>query len=169
MRGWWFPSVHGQGVVLDCWRQHPCRLVGHAVPALLAGAGWLFFSISSRSPVIELAFGALSVLLTLRLAWHVIEWLTNWVVVTDRQVMRASGFFSRHTATLLLEHVGSLDHRRPVLGRVLGYGDWLLESVGRNEAGVHLRLIPNPESRYVLICGLLAKSAAPPSPGVTVS
>jgi hypothetical protein len=155
---WWFPPMDED--VLARWRQHPCRLVVPAAPAVIAGSCWLLFG--SRSPVMQDVLGALTVGLTLRFVWYVIGWWADEVVVTKEQIVRVSGVFVRHTTVLLLAHVIGLRCRRSILGRLLGYGELIPESAVHTQAPLHLPFIPRPDERYALINHLLAESAGHP-------
>ncbi len=121
------------GLVLLMWLDQELPLVPHLREVLLAG--W--------------------VLLLARLAWRVLEWREDWFVVTDRRLLLRTGLVTRTVAMMPLLKVTDLSYSRPPLGRLLGYGELVLESAGRDQALRTISHLPDPDGLYVQICDLL--------------
>ena len=69
-----------------------------------------------------------------RLAWRVLEWREDWFVVTDRRLLLRTGLVTRRVAMMPLLKVTDMSYARPPAGRVLGYGEIVIESAGRDQA-----------------------------------
>jgi hypothetical protein len=54
-----------------------------------------------------------------------------------------------------------MSFRRSFPGRLLGYGEFIVESAGQDQALRNVEFIPYPEQLYLLICGMLFPSSAP--------
>jgi len=45
----------------------------------------------------------------------------------------------------------------PSRGRILGYGEFIVESAGQDQALSHIKFLPYPEQLYLEVCGLIFK------------
>lgn len=102
------------------------------------------------------------VLLAARLTWKVLEWREDWFVVTDRRLLLRTGLVTRRVAMMPLLKVTDMSYARPPLGRLLGYGQIVIESAGREQALRTVRHLPDPDALYQEICELLFGPKAPP-------
>jgi hypothetical protein len=53
-----------------------------------------------------------------------------------------------------------MSFRRSFGGRLLGYGEIIVESAGQNQALDRVEYIPYPEQLYLLVCGMLFPSSS---------
>ncbi|HZI74814.1 MAG TPA: PH domain-containing protein, partial [Gemmatimonadales bacterium] len=135
-------------------RKHPAVLL---TPIALALAGVLaalvlgttVFS-GSRSAIIVLVLGA--VVLLLNLAFKIWEWSEDYFAVTSDRMLEASGVFTRKIAMMPLVKVTDMSFRRSTMGRLLGYGEFILESAGQDQALRNIDHVPYPEQLYLEIC-----------------
>lgn len=95
------------------------------------------------------------VVLATRLIWRVLEWREDWFVVTDRRLLLRTGLITRRVAMMPLIKVTDMSYARPPLGRLLGYGEIVIESAGHEQALRKVRHLPHPDALYVEICELL--------------
>lgn len=95
------------------------------------------------------------VVLAGRLLWRFLEWREEWFVVTDRRLLLRSGLITRRVAMMPLMKVTDMSYSRPVVGRVLGYGQIVIESAGHDQALRKIRHLPDPDGLYLEICELL--------------
>jgi membrane protein YdbS with pleckstrin-like domain len=132
----------GEEVVLDV-RPQGWVLVPRGLLALLVLAGAVAAQVAGVS---SFAAWALVVLLAVSLGWLVIGYLrwitTSFVLTTDRLVHR-SGILSRHSREIPLEHLSDISYRQRLLERVVGIGDLVLESAGRDSTETFVGL-PRP-------------------------
>jgi hypothetical protein len=135
-------------------RRHPAQLVepvGSAVLALL-GALWLDPRIPAGLPVVPdvvwLAWAAVAA----RAGWRLLQWRHDWFVATDRRLLLTYGLLTRKVAMMPLSKVTDLSYNRSVGGRLLGYGEFVLESAGQDQAMRTVPWLPSPDALYRLIC-----------------
>jgi hypothetical protein len=69
-----------------------------------------------------------------RAAWKVIEWRTDWFIVTDERLLSTYGLLTRRVAVMPLSKVTDLSYNVPLLGRILRYGEFVFESAGQDQA-----------------------------------
>ena len=88
-------------------------------------------------------------------AWTVLNWRRDWFVATDKRFLMFYGFITRKVAMMPLAKVTDLTFNRTIMGRVLGYGDFTLESAGQHQALSHIDYIPEADLHYREICAVL--------------
>ena len=144
-------------------RRHWARL-GEPAFSVLAGLVVLFWvdqALPLRlSPLRDLLLGGW-LLLAGRLVWRVLQWREDWFVVTDRRLLVRSGLLTRRVSMMPLIKVTDLSFARPPVGRLLGYGEIVIESAGQDQALRRIRHLPNPDGLYLEICELLFGPKAP--------
>lgn len=144
-------------------RRHWARL---AEPALSAVAGlvvlmWLDQVLPVPLPFVRDLLLAGWVGLLARLTWRTLEWREDWFVVTDRRLLVRTGLVTRKVAMMPLMKVTDMSYDRPPVGRLLGYGEIVIESAGQDQALRRIRHLPHPDALYLEICELLFGPAAP--------
>lgn len=124
----------------------PVTLVAVTFVAMVAGA-------------FSTAWGqAASILVWLWLAaclyalWRVLEWRTEWFIATDRRLLKTYGLITQRVAMMPLAKVTDMSYDRSLLGRMLGYGEFVMESAGQDQALSTMDLIPDPEPKYIAMC-----------------
>ena len=88
-------------------------------------------------------------------AWMVGEWHLERFVVTDRRVLLLTGILTKRVAIMPLTKVTDLTYERTILGRLLGYGVFNIESAGQQQALSRIEFIPHPDELYQEVSGLL--------------
>lgn len=107
--------------------------------------------------LVDTVVGVLATIFVLRFLWRVLRWRAAKTVVTDRRLFHVSGVLSRKVSSMPLGRMTDLTYRRPILGRLLGYGDIVIESAG-TELGIHeLRHLPRPDRFYRTITKLVSE------------
>src|SRR5215472_4525951 len=141
-------------------RQHPAVLIPSSAQALigLLVAGLLTATVvtGTFAIVIWVLWGVL----LLRLVWKVCNWLVDYFVVTTERLMLTTGFLTRRVAMMPLTKVTDMSFKRTFPGRLLGYGEFIVESAGQDQALRNVEYIPYPEQLYLLVCGMLFPSSA---------
>lgn len=90
--------------------------------------------------------------LALWIAWAVFGWITERFYVTTSRVVYAHGILNRNVMTTPLVKIEEMTLRRPLLGRVLGFGRLDVDnSAGGNEPLAGLEYLPKPLALYQLI------------------
>ena len=130
--------------------QHPAVLIRPVVEILigLAIAGWVSSSIAHGNNTAILVIWILWALLLLRLLWKAFEWSENYFVVTSQRLLLSQGFLTRKVNMMPLAKVTDMSFQRPPMGRLLGYGEFIVESAGQNQALRIVDHLPYPEQLY---------------------
>ena len=135
-------------------RRHPAQ-VAEPVLSCVAGlvvAAWASQSLPPDVPYVsDVLFFAWFALLG-RAVWRMLEWHQDWFVATDRRLLMTYGLVTRKVAMMPLAKVTDLSYNRSPLGRLLGYGEFVLESAGQEQAMHSVTWLPNPDELYRRIC-----------------
>ncbi len=136
--------------------KHPAMLLGPIALTLggLVVAGLLSTVAdgnSSARNVIWLAWG----LILLYLVWRVAEWSVVYFTVTDKRMILTSGLVIRKVAMMPMTKVTDMSFKRSATGRLFGYGEFVVESAGQEQALRNVPFLPYPEQLYLEVCGLL--------------
>ena len=139
--------------------QHPAVLIRPIFEVLvgLAIAGWLSSSIAHGNGIALLVIWVLWVVLLLRLGVKAYEWSETYFVVTSQRMLLQTGLVTRKVNMMPLSKVTDMSFQRSTLGRILGYGEFILESAGQDQALRIVDHLPYPEQLYLEVCGLIFK------------
>ena len=141
-------------------RQHPAVLISPSAQAL---GGLLIVGLATATVVHGVLDGVLWIawgVLLLRLIWKIFNWSVDYFVVTTERLLLTTGFLTRRVAMMPLTKVTDMSFRRTFPGRLLGYGEFIVESAGQDQALRNVEYIPYPEQLYLLVCGMLFPSSA---------
>jgi uncharacterized membrane protein YdbT with pleckstrin-like domain len=94
-------------------------------------------------------------LLVLYLIVKTALWWVDYFVVTSHRMLLVEGLITRKVAMMPLVKVTDMSFQRSFLGRIFGYGDFILESAGQDQALRTVDHIPYPEQLYLEVCGLI--------------
>jgi len=137
-------------------RQHWVR-IGKPI-ALTAGCVVLFVFLAPfvTSPN---TFIVLAVILLLGpvlwLIWEWIDWQRTWFLVTDRRVMVVHGLLIRKVGIMPLSKVTDMGYNRSPGGHILGYGEYIFESAGQDQALSRVPYVKDPDLHYRKISSLI--------------
>ncbi|MCP2267287.1 PH domain-containing protein [Promicromonospora thailandica] len=90
-----------------------------------------------------------------RLLYKWLGWRAEWFVMTDRRLLLLDGFLVHRVAMMPSEKVTDLGYERTPLGQVLGYGTFIFETAGQDQALDRVTWVPRPDARYRLIIATL--------------
>jgi membrane protein YdbS with pleckstrin-like domain len=141
-------------------RQHPAVLLPASAAAL---AGLLIAGLLTATVARGLASALIWIIwafLLLRLVWKICNWSVDYFVVTTERLLLATGFLTRKVAMMPLSKVQDMSFHRTFPGRLLGYGEFIVESASQDQALRNIEYIPYPEQLYLLVCGMLFPTSA---------
>ena len=140
-------------------RRHPAILIGPSILALagLLAAGVLTATVLHGNRPLITAIWIAWLVLFARMIWKVINWAVDFFVVTSHRILLTSGVLTRKVAMMPLTKVTDMSFQRSTLGRILGYGEFILESAGQDQALRVVDHLPYPEQLYLEVCGLIFK------------
>ncbi len=139
--------------------RHPAVLIGPIFVVLvgLAIAGWLSYAIAHGNSTVIIVIWIVWGLVLLRLAVKIFEWADTYFVVTSQRMLLQTGLVTKKVNMMPLSKVTDMSFRRSSLGRILGYGEFILESAGQDQALRVVDHLPYPEQLYLEVCGLIFK------------
>jgi membrane protein YdbS with pleckstrin-like domain len=143
-------------------RRHPAVLIApsaQAVGGLLAAAVLSATLLRNQELLIGIAWAVWAVLM-LRLIWNAINWAVDYFVITSDRILLTSGVFTRSVNMMPLAKVTDMSFHRSFWGRLLGYGEFVVESAGQDQALRTIDHIPYPEQLYLVVCGRIFKDSA---------
>jgi uncharacterized membrane protein YdbT with pleckstrin-like domain len=94
-------------------------------------------------------------LLLVRFVWKVAEWSVDYFVVTTARMLVTSGLITRKVNMMPLGKVTDMSFQRSLLGRLLGYGSFIMESAGQDQAFREVHYLPYPETLYLEVCQMV--------------
>ncbi|WP_446666740.1 PH domain-containing protein [Flexivirga sp. B27] len=86
-------------------------------------------------------------------AIRIVMWRFDWFVATDKRLLMMYGVIKRRVAMMPLAKVTDMSFNRTLLGQVLGYGQFVLESAGREQALRRIDFIQDAKGTYLAIVG----------------
>ena len=139
--------------------QHPAVLIMPILGVLvgLAAAGWLSEAVAHGNGTVILVIWILWGIVFLRLVVKVIEWGETYFVVTSQRMLLSTGLVTHKVNMMPLTKVTDMSFKRTGPGRILGYGEFVVESAGQDQALSNVKFLPYPEQLYLEVCGLIFK------------
>lgn len=142
-------------------RFHPAILIRPVAEVLggLALAGLLSTTVARGNGTLMLVIWLAWLVLVGRLLTKIYEWLENYFVVTSQRLLLATGILTRTVNMMPLGKVTDMSFKRSTMGRILGYGQFVVESAGQDQALRNIDHLPYPEQLYLEVCGLIFKGS----------
>ena len=120
-------------------------------------AGWLTEAVAHSNGTAILVIWILWGIVFLRLVVKAIEWGETYFVVTSQRLVLTTGLVTHKVNMMPLGKVTDMSFQRTATGRIFGYGEFIVESAGQDQALSHIRFLPYPEQLYLEVCGLIFK------------
>jgi len=145
--------------------EHPAVLIPPIALVLLglAIAGLLSNYVAHGNTAAILVIWGAWVVLLVWFGFKIWDWSVNYFVVTSHRLILAKGFIVRKVGMLPLTKVTDMSFQRTTIGRLLGYGEFIVESAGQDQALRNVKFIPYPEQLYLEVCGLIFKEEEQPT------
>lgn len=138
-------------------RRHPAVLLWPAaeIVAGLLVAGVLTNTVAAGNTVLINVVWYAWLLLLARFTWKLIDWAVEYLVVTKTRILFTTGIVTRKVAMMPLSKVTDMSFQRNLSGRMLGYGEFIIESAGHEQALRTIHYVPYPESLYLEVMGMI--------------
>jgi uncharacterized membrane protein YdbT with pleckstrin-like domain len=143
-------------------RRHPAVLM-QPVALVLGGlivAGVLSNMAGTAGSAVSWIWWAWLILLAW-FVWKVAEWSVDYFVITNQRMILTTGLITRKVAMMPLTKVTDMGFQRSITGRVLGYGTFVLESAGQEQALRTVDYLPYPEQLYLEVCEMIFPNKNP--------
>jgi uncharacterized membrane protein YdbT with pleckstrin-like domain len=133
---------------------------------VVASAVGSLVSPDSGTDVVDSAVGVIVLAFVARFLWITLQWHGDRIVVTDQRIFQVGGVFTRAVASMPLTKLTDMTYRRTLAGRLLGFGDLVLETAGNEQALSHIAYLPGPDHFYRTVTSLVAARLAPLRPEI---
>ncbi|MGN6751896.1 MAG: PH domain-containing protein [Intrasporangium sp.] len=140
--------------VVAAVHQHWAR-VAEPVATAVAGlvvALWVDSNITASTQFIATVVWLAFCFLVARAGWRVLEWRHDWFLATDKRLLLRYGLVTHKVAMMPLLKVTDMSYVRSIPGQLLGYGRFIMESAGQDQALKFVNWVPNPDETYRAIC-----------------
>ncbi|MDR6172913.1 putative membrane protein YdbT with pleckstrin-like domain [Nocardioides zeae] len=87
-------------------------------------------------------------------------------VITNMRVFRVHGVFSQQLATMPLTRILDITVKKPLIGRILGYGHFVFESAAQAQGLRDIRTVARPDERDMAIQRVVQRSGVRGRPQV---
>ena len=138
-------------------KQHWARILP-AVACCVLGLVFVlaagFLAPAWMGPVTNAAWWIWLVLLA-HLAFRVLQWWDETFVITNRRLILVHGLVVKKVAMMPLSKVTDMSYNRSPAARILGYGTFVLESAGQEQALDIIDFVRDPDAKYRDICSLI--------------
>ena len=117
-------------------RRHWAMIAEPVASSVLAFllAGWGVVQVGDAFPFLVNLIILAAVVVLVRMLWRLYEYRRDWFVVTDERLLLTYGVITRRVAIMPLTKVTDMSYNVSVLGRLLGYGEFVFESAGQDQA-----------------------------------
>lgn len=112
-------------------------------------------------PVVETITLLVVLAALLRFGYLLLEWRMERFVITNQRMMLLQGVITRHVAAIPLRKVTDLTFEKPLIGQVFGYGTFIVESAGQDQAMSRIEYLPQANRLYIKVSDLLFGDARP--------
>jgi hypothetical protein len=137
-------------------RRHWAYLAGDTLQAIvLLFIGVLLARILNGVQYVGTVLIWFCVFVFLRWAWRIADWFNETLIVTDKRLLLLTGIFYRNVAIMPLVKVTDLTYHRSASGMTFGYGKFVVESAGQDQALSTIDFVPHPDRLYQQISDLL--------------
>lgn len=117
--------------------------------AIMAGvlllAIWLGGAGDSRA---ALAVGVVILIAGANLGFRLLEWYHTYFEVTDRRLLMRTGLLTIRVDMMPVSKVTDMSYEKPLVGRILNYGTFIVESPGQDQALTRISHLPDSDRLY---------------------
>jgi hypothetical protein len=137
-------------------RRHWAVLAGNTLQSLLLLLlGIFLYRVFDSLPFVRTVAIYFCVFVVARWLWVLGDWYVEKLIVTDKRILLLTGIVTRKVAIMPLVKVTDLTYNRSTIGLMLGYGQFVAETAGQDQALSTIDYVPRPEQLYMQISELL--------------
>jgi membrane protein YdbS with pleckstrin-like domain len=114
-----------------------------------------FVAQKSDSSFVSKAVLVLWLIVLVRALWKIAEWWREVFLATDRRLMLVHGIITRQVDIMPMSKVTDMRYDRTVTGKVFGYGVYILESAGQDQALSTINYVGQPDLHYQQISAVI--------------
>ena len=132
--------------------------VGAIALAILVGTT---LSPGTGGDLLDTAAGLFALWFLVRFMWRASEWWADRIFVTEKRIFEVSGILTRKVASMPLGNLTDMTYQRSLWGRLVGYGELIVETAGQAQALSRISYLSQPDDFYRAVTGLVTSSLLP--------
>ncbi len=101
---------------------------------------------------------ALALAIVSHAAWRALSEHMDRFVITNMRVFRVNGVLSQQLATMPLSRILDITVKKPLHGRILGFGHFVFESAAQEQGLRDIRFVGRPDDRDLAIQRVVQRS-----------
>jgi membrane protein YdbS with pleckstrin-like domain len=136
------------------WRKQWTYLADQFIIGAVAtfAFGWLWgYLVKHHGGALTTAVIIAWVLVMSWVTWRVADWYFDRFILTNKRIMAVRGMVTRTVAMMPLLRVTDMKYEQSPMGRLFGYGTFVVESAGQEQALRTVKHLPNPNELYLRI------------------
>lgn len=140
------------------WRRHwvhlmPWYVIGTLATFIMGLASGMLTKSDYESRGTAVTITVLVWLLILGfVGWKILDWYMDRFILTNKRIMLIQGVITRSVAMMPLGRVTDMKYAQTPMGRMLNYGEFIIESAGQDQALRNVPHLPNPNELYLQMC-----------------
>ena len=155
----------GRGVYVGV-RMHPIVVLWHVVLIVAGLVGALALTTGGTgSSGFHLVIWLLFFVLVAWAGSRIIDWRLTYFIITENRLLLVTGVVSKSIGMMPLAKVTDMRLERSPLGRVFGYGKFVIESAGQEQALRDVPFVPYPQQLYQEILAMIFPKKPSGRPG----
>lgn len=130
------------------------------ISAFVVGTIGVFFAFGQLPDDADGARNVVALLwfaLLLWVVWQWFEWTRDVIFITGYRIIKVHGIIVRKVAMMPIGKVTDMSYLKTPAGYLLGYGEFIVESAGQDQALRDIKFVPDPDNTYRHIQNLLFK------------
>ena len=132
--------------------------IGAIVLAVVVGT---VLSPGEGADLLDTAAGLFALWFLLRFMWRACEWWADRIFVTEKRIFEVSGILTRKVASMPLGNLTDMTYQRSLWGRLIGYGELIVETAGQAQALSRINYLSQPDDFYRAVTGLVTAGLLP--------
>jgi hypothetical protein len=132
--------------------------VGAIVLAVVVGT---VLSPGEGADLLDTAAGLFALWFLIRFMWRACEWWADRIFVTEKRIFEVSGILTRKVASMPLGNLTDITYQRSLWGRLIGYGELIVETAGQAQALSRINYLSQPDDFYRAVTGLVTAGLLP--------
>ncbi len=147
-------------------RKHPIVVLWPVVLILAGLVGALALTTGGTgSSGFHLVIWLLFLVLVAWAGWKIIDWRLTYFVITENRLLLVTGVFSKSIGMMPMAKVTDMRLELTPLGRTFGYGKFVIESAGQEQALRDVPFVPYANQLYQEILAMIFPKKPSGRPG----
>jgi uncharacterized membrane protein YdbT with pleckstrin-like domain len=145
------------------YQAHPSRLplVPPLTLAVLVTAAGLWVWNAYENLVVTLLAGSVAVIFLLWAGWRYLVIASHDYVLTNRRILRQVGILAKASNDAYLDKINNVEHRQSLWGRLLGFGDVLVDTASETGTTVFAGIADPLDFKRAIVQAASALRGAP--------